>query len=260
MTPTEVAPRTLPDVVGGESPDTAIGTPSNPSIAKGAPSSEIGLTAEQRRRQQSSAIFAGASLGGLLGVLMGLAVTPVVGSVVGGLVVLLGLFLALRDDAPADGAASASRSTLSSDARRYGIGSFAFFALLGVLSGNVLRARGLLDLSPEQRIQRWTAAKYDSADARAIVALEAVGIVPRGFRVQGRPTGDRSAASVIFSADAADCDRLDPRDRATARELVTAFKAASRGWADFASALDGVPNEHTKLALLGAAWRLVCRG
>jgi hypothetical protein len=213
---------------------------------------------ERIRTELRPAIFAGAASGLLLGVLVGLAVSPVVGSLVGGLVTLLGLFLGFKDDAPTDDATVSSLSALSADARRLAVGSFALACVVGVILGLALRARDVLALSPEAQIKRWKDAGYADDDARAIVVLKSTGIVPRGYRIQGRPMVDGTAQPVILSSEAVHCHRVNPSDHADARNLGSAFTRAGGRWSDLAIAADSVRDERARFSVLRAAWALLC--
>lgn len=201
------------------------------------------------------ALLAGVSPGLLLGVLVGLAASPVVGSVVGGLVTLLATFLGLRET-KGDEAALAGRAR-EDDLRRLTLAGFGVACLGGLFWGLYLRTHEVLSPSVSEQVKRWTDASYDEQQARALVALRLVGLVPAGATARTPSQADQAVAGVLFAGAREQCDAANPQGLSNAAAVAGLYRTVGSPWAQYAKVIARQP-EQTRLDLLRAGWALVC--
>lgn len=201
------------------------------------------------------ALFAGVSPGLLLGVLVGLATSPVVGSVVGGLVTLLATFLTLRET-KRDEAALTDRN-FDDDLRRLTLMGFGLACLGGLFWGLFLRTHDVLSPSVSEQVKRWTDANYDEQQARALVALRLVGLVPAGATSRTPSQADQAVTSVLFTGAREQCDAANPQALSNLAAVAELYRTVGGPWAQFAEVVARQP-EQARLDLFRAGWMLVC--
>jgi hypothetical protein len=200
-----------------------------------------------------ASVVAGAGLGCFFGVAMGLSASPLVSATMGTLVALTGVFLGFKET-KADVAEPETISAASS-ARLWGVGSFGLFCSLGIIAGLWIRTHDSLAASPQQQVNKWIAASFDSATSRAIVKYQVTGLIPENTKTATPAPNSRN--SVLFGADVNECDKLNPSNYSDAKDLRTLYVLTGGGWKTFALAMDSVET-HSRLRAFTATWTLVC--
>ena len=198
-----------------------------------------------------SEILSGAGLGLLVGLLLGLAVSEVVGGVVASLAALLGAYLGLRSGGDAtDANLSAARAS-----RTIGFG---LLCVAGILLGVAIRANNWLAPTPDQMIERWTAAGYPPKQARELVAYERLGIAADNWNVIRGPGAAAQATSALFGTESLNaCSELDPDRYTDGVEWENALRLAGGYWQGLTEAIAELPSG-VRVEAMRAAWHLAC--
>lgn len=195
-------------------------------------------------------LAAGAGFGLLVGLIVGLAVTQAVGTLLASLLAGLGAFLGLRSG----GDAQVRPLPLVR------LAGFGWLCAVGLVGGIYLRAGNRLSPAPADRVHAWTSAGFDTAEARAFVAYEQLGILQEGWTTQNAERVAARGASVLFS-DSSDvrCEGLRSGRHRSYAERVNAFDLAGGPWSTVAqgvSHLDPAAGQN----VLEAVWSLACPG
>jgi hypothetical protein len=201
--------------------------------------------------ERLGALAAGSAMGLLMGLMIGLSASPVVGAVVAGLVTLLASFFGLRNPDTAGTVTGAADGM-----RAWTVVGFGVAGALATLLGLYLRANGALSPSPQERLERWTHAGYDSTRARALTEFELTGLIPDSLKVSA-PQPARGSETLLFSGEREKCERVSAETLADASSMRRAFIAVGGEWRSLAEAVAGLPEEPQRRVLLGS-WRLAC--
>jgi hypothetical protein len=202
---------------------------------------------------------AGAAVGLLLGVVVALSASSVVATLVGTLAALLGVFLGL--ERPSD-AGNESTGGTPSPARPTGSGirvvTFSLSCVVAILVGLLIRTHGLLSPTLVAQVAAWRDAGFSDEEARGLVVYRELGILPEGKKTGGDRPALKTLSTALFSASAAECDRLTPAAYGSTTELVGAYARAGGDWERLAHAVEKAPADVQRNVVL-AAWSLVCR-
>lgn len=163
-------------------------------------------------------IAAGGGIGLLLGYLLGLSVSPIVQGVVVAITGLLGAVLGIGQT--------------QHPGRSVRIGAFGLFCVAGVTLGLAVRGGSLLVPSVKAQVTTWTRAGYSTAEARAYVAYQRLGIKPATL-VTATPPDSRASSSALYAADTRSaCNAIgllaDPRQRLVLARQMGFAKAANQ--------------------------------
>jgi len=194
-------------------------------------------------------IAAACALGLLTGLLVGLSTSGVTASVVSaalamaaGVMALTGItnpFLPTGENAAARAAG-----------HDWAVFFFAVVTIIGLGGGLWMRTHDTLSPTPDELVARWQAAGFEAAEARKIVVAQLGAAAGDGG---GNDTGARASATVLFSTDAATCQRTDPSRAPDAAEARNSWSLAPEPWPALARSLAALPKDS-----LQAVWSGLC--
>jgi hypothetical protein len=198
-------------------------------------------------------IAAACALGLLTGLLVGLSTSGVTASVVSaalamaaGVMALTGIsnpFLPKGENAAARAAG-----------HDWAVFCFAVVTIAGLGGGLWMRTHDTLSPTPGEMVARWQAAGFEAAEARKIVTAQ-LGAAGSGGDGKGLALTRTVTGTVLFSGDAATCQRTDPARAPDAAEVRNAWSLAPEPWPDLARNLAALPKDS-----LQAVWSGLCGG
>ncbi|MGD1878086.1 MAG: hypothetical protein ACFB13_11360 [Kiloniellaceae bacterium] len=194
-------------------------------------------------------IAAACALGLLTGLLVGLSTAGVTASVVSAALAMAAGVMALTgitNPFLPKGENAAARSA----GHDWAVFCFAVVTVAGLGGGLWMRTHDTLSPTPGELVARWQAAGFEAAEARRIVTAQ-LGAAAGGG--DGMGPALVKTATVLFSGDAATCQRTDPARAPDAAEARNAWSLAPDPWPALAKNLADQPK-----AGLQAVWTGLC--
>ena len=195
--------------------------------------------------------IAGVGLGFVVGILVGMSASAVVSSVISALAAALAAFFGLSATADEKGSA-----------RLWRIAAFGFACPLAVILGVTIRTHNWLSPPIGTQLADWTRAGYTPEQARSLVLMKNMGLVPQGTQVAA-PVAT-ALNSILFSSGGqedsvlAECTNLSASRFPNVDARLEAMRRAGNGWkqvADAVASIDAAQRE----PVIDAAHRLACR-
>ena len=194
---------------------------------------------------------AACALGLLTGLLVGMSTSGVTASVVSAALAMVAGVVALTGIANPflpKGENAAARAA----GHDWAVFFFAVATIAGLGGGLWMRTHDTLSPTPDELLARWQAAGFEAAEARGIVVRH---LVDAAGESGGKDTGARASATVLFSTDAATCQRTDPSRAPDSAEARNSWSLAPEPWPALANSLAAMPKDS-----LQAVWTGLCGG
>lgn len=189
-------------------------------------------------------MLTGGALGAFTGILLGLSVSDVVGNAVAGLVAILGAFFGLQ-----------SRSLNA--ARTWRIVSFSLVGALALVGGIAARTHDLLSPSIARQIARLKDVGYSPDQARALIALQSLGLSSPDAKPAEKQVIARQHATALFTVESQLCGELAKERFANVTERGAALTRVGGPWRAIAIAASTLVEEQ-RANLIEASWQLAC--